>query len=53
MNFVISLLNGSVEGGSATNIAARIIGVLAVIGAVSFLVAAIIDWYVQRQQIGS
>jgi hypothetical protein len=52
VRFVISLLAGSVENGSAANITMRVVGILALTGAVSFVVAATVDWYERRKSTG-
>jgi hypothetical protein len=45
IRFLIDLVAGRAQGGSAANIAERIIAIAAVIAVCAFVPAAILDWY--------
>jgi hypothetical protein len=45
IRFVFELLEGDVRGGSAANIALRIVAAPAILFATAFAVASILDWH--------
>ena len=45
IRFIFELLSGDVRGGSAANIALRIVAAPTILFGTAFAVAAILDWY--------